>query len=409
MPRERLSEPGEEEERPGPSRWAIGCGVGCLAVVLIGGAIGIGVGAFNRFGSSIAAGDEDTGATNGEHGDEEPTVIGSRDSLAEMERRYHPGPFVRLESLVPAGHLLPPTTPSSPLPAGRTIDNPWVVPGGGLEPTPMPGSSAGGPSVWHDPNEAVGRPLSVVSRAPQATHVRAQDANGGTNVVEYLVEFVGYQGHFRLPATVMTELGQVSAGGSDGATIRFALATAIRPGGGLAREGETFPVTMRIAAVDDQHRVSQAIERQLMVVAVGTGDVEITLWMSQPTDLDLYVVDPAVTIYYGNTSSFSGGQLDLDANAACSNNLGVDSEHIFWPHGRAPAGSYSVHVANFESCIENAPLDYRVTISACGETVVLSGHFDGEGNPGACDQTPNDGDRTWCQQVVRFDLPGCKD
>lgn len=128
--------------------------------------------------------------------------------------------------------------------------------------------------------------------------------------------------------------------------------------------------------------------------------------MSLATDLDLYVTDPAgTTVYYGNDGGFSGGQLDLDANAACSGNLGVQAEHIFWPTGRAPAGTYSVRVAHFRSCIGGAAVDYRVTVRACGETVVLTGRFTGAGNGTSC--TGRAGDPGWCQEVVSFQLPSC--
>ena len=82
----------------------------------------------------------------------------------------------------------------------------------------------------------------------------------------------------------------------------------------------------------------------------------------------------------------SGGHLDLDANAACSSNVSVDNEHVFWPRGRAPAGTYRVNVAHWRSCIEGRSVAYRVTVRACGETVVLSGRFDGGGRTHTCDR-----------------------
>ncbi|NIS28841.1 MAG: hypothetical protein GWN07_01935, partial [Actinobacteria bacterium] len=89
--------------------------------------------------------------------------------------------------------------------------------------------------------------------------------------------------------------------------------------------------------------MSPYLRRQLRVMPVGTGDVEVTVTMTRSTDIDLYVIDPTGnTVYYGNSHSDNGGQLDLDANAACGANMGVDNEHIFWPRGTAPAGTYTV-------------------------------------------------------------------
>jgi uncharacterized protein YfaP (DUF2135 family) len=128
--------------------------------------------------------------------------------------------------------------------------------------------------------------------------------------------------------------------------------------------------------------------------------------MSIPTDLDLYVTDPSgTTVYFGNTRVFSGGQLDLDANAACSGNMGVNSEHVFWPQGSAPAGTYTVRVAHYESCIDGASVDFRVTVRACGETVVLTGRFAGDARAATCLASEPDG--SWCQDVVTFQAPSC--
>ena len=404
--RERLSDP-PEEEGTGLGGWAAGLAAGCVLLLLVAGAIVLAVGAIERFsgGPSEVAAARDGGVID-PRGPDEPDAPPEPDAVEAMRARYRPGPWVRLDSLVPSGRLVPPTLSGSSG-FGRTIDSPWIVPGASLEPTSLPPASASdAPSVWHDPSERAGAPLTLVPRAPAHALIRATDAVGAPSITEYAIEFVGYQGHFRLRATVLTELGQIAAQGSDGATIRFAIASAVRPfGGGVAGAGESFPVTMRIAAIDARGRVSPPIERALSVVAVGAGDVEVTLTMSRPTDLDLYVVDPAgVTIFYGNTSSTSGGRLDLDANAACGSNLGIDNEHVFWPTGRAPAGTYRVRVANFESCIGGAPVDFRVTVNACGETAVLTGRFDG---PATSQQCMGAADRAWCQDVVAFDVPPC--
>jgi hypothetical protein len=164
---------------------------------------------------------------------------------------------------------------------------------------------------------------------------------------------------------------------------------------------------MVVAAVDLLGRVSAPARQPLRVMPLGTGDVEVTLTMSRSTDLDLYVTDPAgVTIYYGNANSASGGRLDLDANAACSSNMDVNAEHVFYAPGRAPAGTYRVRVAHFESCIAGEPVDYRITVRNCGETAVLSGRFTGDGDTRVCTMEP-DGGVEWCHDVLRFDVLPC--
>ena len=406
---ERVSDPGEG--RSPIARAAIGCGVGCFALVLLAGAIGIGVGAQRRMAGWGGEDEvEDPSLADPTVSEPDPGVDPITPTPPvpqdDMRRRYRPGPHARLESMVPSGRLVLPTVVPGQVVAGRTVDNPWLVPGADLVPAPMPAASPGGPRVWHEPAIAAG-PLAVIVRTPARAEVAARDASGGTAVMTYLVDFAGYQGHFVLPATAPTELGAVSASGSEGATVHFAILAPLRPGGAPVNAGESFPVTMRIAAVDAQGRVSSPITRELSVMAVGAGDVEVTLTMSEPTDLDLYVTEPSgQTIFFGNTQAMSGGHLDLDANAACSSNLGVNNEHVYWPAGRAQAGTYRVNVGYWESCIGGRPVTYRLTLRACGETVVLTGSFAGSSNSERC-FAANPADPSWCQEVVTFDVPPC--
>lgn len=396
------------------SRAGAGCAIGCVVIVLLIGALGIAAGARQRLAGW--GGDDDDGASIADPvvPDEPGSIANDRTapidpplpSRRSMRERYRPGPFVAVESMVESGRLLP-TLGASGTPQVRTVDTPWVVPGAELRAAPMPSASGAGPSISHDPSEAVTQPLTVLARTPSRALVRARDANGGTDVTGYLVDFVGYPGHFWLPAMVPTELGVVQAGGSDGATVYFAIQSPVMPNGASIGAGQTFPVTMRIASVDSGGRVSPPVSRPLSVMSVGSGDVEVTLTMGEATDMDLYVTDASGTqIYYGNSSANSGGHLDVDANAACSSNMGVNNEHIYWPPGRAPVGTYRVHVAHFESCISGRPVSYRITVAACGETAVFTGRFDGRANSTVC-RTPSTEDRWWCQEVVQFDMPGC--
>jgi len=395
------------------SRVGVGCGVGCVVVALLIGAIGLAVGAHERLAAwddgdpvRVDDGNAEQGTGSALGPDEPPPVDPPQPPGPSMRDRYRPGPYVQIESMVESGRLLPafanPGTPSR-----RVVNTPWVVPGSELRPQPMPGASAGGPSLWHDPGERVDRALTVLPRTPTRAPVRARDGDGGTDISGYFVDFVGYPGHFWLPATIPTELGVVQAGGSDGATVYFAIQSPVQANGVSLQQGQSFPATMRIAAVDRQGRASAPVTRALDVRSVGAGDVELTLTMGEATDMDLYVTDPSgVMIYFGHRDAFSGGHLDLDANAACSSNMGVDNEHIFWPQGRAPVGTYRVHVAHYESCIQGRAVSYRLTVRACGETVVLTGSFAGRANNTSCSQPSADA-RWWCQDIVQFDMPGC--
>jgi hypothetical protein len=217
------------------------------------------------------------------------------------------------------------------------------------------------------------------------------------------IAFDGYPGHFFVPASADTELGPVQVSGLGEATVHFGIAVPVPPGGAGPLD-KAFEATMTIAAVDEAGRRSPLVRRALWVLPVGTGDVRVTLTMERATDLDLYVTDPAgVDIYYGSRNSASGGVLVLDANAACSSNLGINNEHVFWSRGGAPAGTYSVRVANFESCIAGELVGYRVTVENCGEVVVLRGDHSGEGSSATCTSTEQVG----CDRVLEFDVSPC--
>lgn len=96
----------------------------------------------------------------------------------------------------------------------------------------------------------------------------------------------------------------------------------------------------------------------------GGGDLQITLRWDNSADLDLYVTDPAgETISYQNTSSASGGQLDVDDID------GIGPENIFWSDN-APAGTYSVMVDHFSGA---SPSNFSVRVQLGGIARVYNG------------------------------------
>jgi hypothetical protein len=104
-------------------------------------------------------------------------------------------------------------------------------------------------------------------------------------------------------------------------------------------------------------------------VDTGTGDVQVTLEWGSEADLDLHVIEPDGTeIYFGNRGpTTTGGELDVDANAACGNPDGFPGgvENVFWPPGEAPSGSYQVFVVGYDtSCGDGS---YTLTIRAEGQ------------------------------------------
>jgi hypothetical protein len=135
------------------------------------------------------------------------------------------------------------------------------------------------------------------------------------------------------------------------------------------------------AAADAQGHIGTVTEAPFDALVVGTGDVQVTVNWDTDADVDLHVVDPAGSeIYWADRLAPSGGQLDLDSNAACAAD-GVSNENITWGVGLAPQGTYTVRLDYWSSC-NASQTDYTVLINNGGEIVIHHGTFVGPGDQG---------------------------
>ena len=99
------------------------------------------------------------------------------------------------------------------------------------------------------------------------------------------------------------------------------------------------------------------------ILNVGSGELQINLTWNSDADLDLHVFEPnGNEIFYGNPTSPSGGELDLDANVGCGS---VGVENIFW-NQVPPVGTYRVAVNNFSACTQTSS-EYVVTVTLPGQ------------------------------------------
>lgn len=136
------------------------------------------------------------------------------------------------------------------------------------------------------------------------------------------------------------------------------------------------------AVADTVGRVGPFERFPARVASVGTGDVQVTLSWNTDSDVDLHVVDPSgEEVYWGNRRAASGGELDLDSNAACAIDRGRN-ENITWPVGRAPRGRYTVRVDYWDSCGVGRT-DYNVRVNSGGSVQIFSGTFTGSGDQGS--------------------------
>lgn len=122
-------------------------------------------------------------------------------------------------------------------------------------------------------------------------------------------------------------------------------------------------------------RVRSETERRLEEAGAHSGDVEITLAWNNLNDLDLHCIAPdgEEISYELRRPGRSGGALDVDRNAGPPFTT-TPVEHIYWPRGRAPAGTYRVYVDHFGRHGGTDPTAYQVTVSVYGKTT----HYNGE-------------------------------
>lgn len=103
----------------------------------------------------------------------------------------------------------------------------------------------------------------------------------------------------------------------------------------------------------------------------GFGDVKVTLVWDTTSDIDLWVTDPfGETITYQNTTSQSGGFLDVDDVD------GYGPENIFWAT-EAPAGSYTVQAHYYGDNGEGAT-NYTIQVQLGTEVQTFNGRLESE-------------------------------
>jgi len=190
-------------------------------------------------------------------------------------------------------------------------------------------------------------------------------------IIGIIVGVDGYAGYFQKPLS-----------GSPGVEELLLLLRVF-----VESEEPPAKLNIKVAVKDVTGRVSPYKSHQMEVQTVGSGDVQVSISWDTPTDVDLHVIDPENNeLWYGDTFSSSGGELDLDSNPACVLD-GVNNENVFWAPGQAPLGTYIVRVDFYMDCPEYCGggycgAKYTVTTNYCGLTEV----FDGSFAPGQDDQ-----------------------
>jgi hypothetical protein len=132
------------------------------------------------------------------------------------------------------------------------------------------------------------------------------------------------------------------------------------------------------------------VGRRLAMAGARTGDVQVTLAWNNLNDIDLHVISPiGERIFFGYRLGRCGGCLDVDMNVVPTTRAAV--ENVFWPHGHAPRGIYTVFVHHFRRHASSARTPFEVHVLVRGRKEVFRGVV-------SAGQAP--------VMVARFDLDG---
>jgi len=169
--------------------------------------------------------------------------------------------------------------------------------------------------------------------------------------------------------------------------------------------GEDIPDSfdLAFAAADDQGHVGEYKYLTVNLLDSGIGVLHVSLSWDQENDVDLHLIEPdGEEIYFGNRYSSTGGELDIDSNAACSID-GINNENIFYEdESEIDEGQYEVLVDLWSNCNIPDNTNYMVSAYYNGQLLQTS-----EGvNPTSATFTPDDESANSDPvSVMKFQLP----
>ena len=166
---------------------------------------------------------------------------------------------------------------------------------------------------------------------------------------------------------------------------------------------------LKIAVQDVNGKVSDITYIPVSLVQAGTGRLQVSCSWNQLNDVDLHLVEPNLDeIYYGDSYSTSGGELDVDSNPACSIDE-INNENITYNDAAViQNGEYIVRVDFFENCNITDVTNYNVIAYYEGELITPTegtNPYTGSFNPDEADF----GDAGDGVTVLKFVLPTSRD
>ncbi|HSW67627.1 MAG TPA: hypothetical protein VLH16_03520 [Bacteroidales bacterium] len=125
-----------------------------------------------------------------------------------------------------------------------------------------------------------------------------------------------------------------------------------------------------VVALANGNNISQHYTVPVTLFSGGTGRLQVSLSWNKPNDVDLHLLEPTgEEIYYGNSVSANGGELDVDSNAGCSID-NINNENITYSDTAIIAnGVYTVKVNLWSQCEVTDPTTYILTVRYNGNII----------------------------------------
>ena len=220
-------------------------------------------------------------------------------------------------------------------------------------PLEVPGSVyfADAPPAANSTGPEVTSLLGGAGFAPGTSQTWVAEHESQNGIRALLIWLDGYPGYYRLPIA------------SPSSTTEFEV---VFPPNAreLLSQARGAEVEVAVAAEDEAGVVGPPSSEPVDSTPGGNGDVQVSIQWSGSADVDLHVREPSgETVFYGNTESASGGQLDLDSNPTCDHD-GTNAEQVSWSQDEAPSGAYRARVHVYDTC-DSGPTSGTLTIKTC--------------------------------------------
>lgn len=214
------------------------------------------------------------------------------------------------------------------------------------------------------------------------------DVNTNTDVKNIFIGVENEGGYYKLPVTASK------------AAYSFYLM--------LSQDLDKESFVILVSVEDAEGLVSEYKSIPVNLIQAGTGKLQVSCSWNRLNDVDLHLVEPGgAEIYYGNSTSANGGELDVDSNAGCSIDE-INNENITYADDDVvQTGEYIVRVDLFDSCDITDDTNYLVTAYYNGAIIATSSGT----NPYSGTFHPNDadlGDIGSGVEVMRFTVNDSK-